>query len=63
MGVPSVLVNAVVHVRASMKLSKEMDSPAMAEDDQPTVLAWVNDQICVDWVDEEYLLGATCVTM
>ena len=63
MGVPSVLVNAVVSVRATMKLSKEMDSPAMAEDDQPSVLACVNDQICVDWVDEEYLLGATCETM
>ena len=59
MGVPSVLVNEVVFVRATMLLSKEMGSPAMAEDDQPSVLACENDPVSVDWVDEEYLLGAT----
>ena len=63
MGVPCVLVNEVVFVRATTLLSKEMGSSAMAEDDQPSVLACENDPICVDWVDEEYLLGATCETM
>ena len=48
MGVPSVLVNAVVLVRASMKFSNEMGSSAMAVDDQPPVLACVNDQISAD---------------
>ena len=59
MGVPCVLVNEVVFVRATMLLSKEMGSSAMAEDDQPSVLACENDPVSVDWVDEEYLLGAT----
>ena len=56
-------MNEVVFVRATTLLSNEMGSSAMAGDDQPSVLACENDPISVDWVDEEYLLGATCETM
>ena len=56
-------MNAVVLVRASMKFSNEMRSSAMAVDDQPPVLACVNDQISADEVDEENLMDPTCETM
>ena len=57
MGVSCVLVNEVVLVRVTMILSKEMGSSAMAGVDQPSVLACVNGQASVDWVDVEYRMG------
>ena len=59
MGASHILVNEVVFVRATMLLSKEMGSSAKAGVDQPSVLACENDPASEDWVDKEYLLGAT----
>ena len=51
-------VNEVVLARATMILSNEMGSSAMAWVDQPSVLACVSGPASADWVDEEYLMGS-----